>query len=307
MPTTGSASGIDLVNFTLNPKNPGAFEEVRINMESFAVDLNTANIAWYLDREKIGEGLAKKEVTVRTGDFGTFTTLDIVMILRDGTRMDKQIILAPSEIDVLWEAQTYTPPFYRGKALPTFKSNVRLTAFPRVNRLESDPKQFYFKWTANRTQNVGEALGKNSVVVPMGYDGATVPVTVDVTLPGQNWTGQRSIFVPTLKPKVVLYPHEPLHGTRFRTAWSQEYKTSETEFVAYAVPYFFSLEDMVNNRLVYTWEINRRYTAPGLDARYLTIPKVEDQTTPLTVSFRTQNPSRILQEGRTQAKLLFTE
>jgi len=308
-----AAKGLDLVNFILTPKTPGAHEKVQIRMESFVVDLNTANIAWYVNKVKVEEGIALKDQTVMTGDFGEKLIVDIEILTMRGEIFNKQVVIAPAEVDLLWEAQTYTPPFYKGKALATFKSNVRVTAIPRFNTLTSDPKQYYYKWTYSRNLGVGEALGKNSVVVPMGYANTPLPIMVNVTLPGTEWSGLKSSTIPGTEAKVVLYQQAPLLGIQFNNAWSEKISTNESEFVVYAAPYFFSLDDLMNNRLVYTWEVNRRYTSPGLDARYLTIPKPSGPnggvlSTPVNsnVSFKVQNPSRILQSGYSQATLTFT-
>ncbi len=313
LPQLGIAAGLDLINFITTPRTPGANVKVLIRMESYAVNLNSANIAWYVNNIKVEEGIALKEQTVTTGDFGQKTVVDIIILTARGEKLDKQLIIAPAEVDLLWEAQTYTPPFYKGKALATYKSNIRVTAIPRFNTLTSDPKKFYYKWTYNRNLSVGEALGKNSVVVPMGYVNSQLPVVVNVSLPGTDWTGMKNINIPGTEAKVVLYRQEPLLGIQFNNAWKGEISTNESEFVAYAVPYFFSLDDLINNRLAYTWEINRRYTSPGLDARYLTIPKPTNAdgtalTTPtaMLVSFKVQNPARILQRGQSQATVTFT-
>lgn len=315
IPISSSAAGLDLVNFIMTPKTPGANERVLVRMESYAVNLNTANIAWYINKVKAEEGIALKEQTITTGNFGEKTIIDIIIFTAQGDRLEKKLIIAPAEVDLLWEAQTYTPPFYKGKALASYKSLVRVTAIPRFNTLTSDPKQYYYKWTYSQNLGAGEALGKNSIVIPMGYANAQLPVMVNVTL--GDWSGVKNIAIPGSEAKVVLYQQAPLLGIQFNNAWTGDISTSESEFVAYAAPYFFSLDDLTNNRLVYRWEVNRRYTAPGLDARYLTIPspiqKDADGNTvrgavamPMTVSFKAQNPARVLQGGQAQATLTFT-
>lgn len=317
LPHVTLAAGFNIINFVTIPKTPGANEEVTIRLESYTTNLGNSAIAWYVNKVKLSEGIALTEVKVRTLDFGQKTIVDAVIITDQGERIDKQFVIAPAELDLLWEAQTYTPPFYKGKALPTFKSLVRVTAIPRFNSLTSDPKKYHYKWTFNRNLGLGEATGKNSVVFPMGYADTPVPVDVTITLAGTDWTGDKHISVPGFPAKAVLYQQDPLLGINFNSAWTKGIETKESEFVAYAVPYFFSLDDLVNNRLVLRWEIDRGYVSPGLDARYLTIPnpieKNDDGASvrgatavTKTISFRAQNPGRILQEGSAKSTLTFT-
>lgn len=305
-PNAALAAGFDLVNITTSPKTPGVNEEVKVRIESYAVNLNTANLVWYVNKEPVKEGIAEKEITVRTGNFGTKTTIDIIIITIDGVKINKQLVIAPAEVDVLWEAQTYTPPFYKGKALPGYKSLVRLTAIPRFNAPSSNPKEFYYKWTYNRIQNVGEALGKNSVTIPMGYTDSPVPVVVDVSLPGTDWKGEESLEISGSEAKIVFYHQAPLLGVEFEHAISSAIITPETEFNIYAVPYYFSFDNLMNNDLIYTWEVNRSYRAVDLDQRNLTLLKPEKPEGPYEVTLRIQNPKRILQEGRAQTVVSFT-
>ena len=316
LPHSALAVGLNIINFATYPAMPGANEEVTIRLESYTTSLGTSAIRWFVNKTDHSEGLALTEVKVHTLDFGQKTVIDVVIVTEQGERIDKQLVIAPAEVDVLWEAQTYTPPFYKGKALPTFKSNVRVTAIPRFNSLTSDPKKYTYRWKYNRNLGLGEGLGKNSVIFPMSYEDVNVPVDVTVTLSGTEWVGNKYVDIPATSAKVVLYEQAPLLGINFNSAWTTPIETSESEFVAYAAPFFFSLDDLVNNRIVYRWEINRGYVSPGLDARYLTIPNPIAKndagssargSTPVSmmVSFDAQNPARILQEGRMQSTLIF--
>jgi hypothetical protein len=305
-PSVSLAAGLDLITFVTTPKSPGALEKIVVRIESFAVDLNTANIAWNVNKEFVKDGIAEKELTITTPDFGQKTVVDVVIITAAGDKIDKQFVIAPAEVDLLFEAQTYTPPFYKGKALPTFKSLVRVTAIPRFNALTSNPKDYYYAWTYNRNQGLGEAQGKNSVVVPMGYADSQIPVGVKVNLAGTDWTGVKNITISGVPAKVVLYERDPLLGVQFHKPLTSTLSSKETELTLYAVPYFFSSDDLENGNLIYTWEVNRRYTSPGLSPRYLTLVKPEKSAATYGVSLRIQNPKRILQEAYANTEISFT-
>lgn len=306
-------AALDLVNFSTTPKNPTAGDTVLLRVESFAVNLNTATLLWSVDGELVKEGVAVKDISVTAPEFGKKLIVDVIILAADGRKIDKQYVLAPSEVDVLWEAQTYTPPFYKGKALPTFKSLVRVTAIPRFGGLTSNPKEYYYQWTYNRNLNVGEALGKNSVVIPMGYADSAVPVTVNVSMPETDWKGVKSISVEGSMPKIVLYENDPLLGIKFNRPMNStpgskggnSRITGETQYATYAVPYFFSTDDLLNNKLIFRWEVNRKYTSPGLSPRYLTLLKPETGNADYNLSLRVQNPNRILQDARANAEVSF--
>jgi hypothetical protein len=298
-------AALDLVNIKTTPKTPGENQDVTISLEAYAADLDSAKIIWYVDKDPQKEGIAEKTFTVHTGELGQKMTVDIVIFTAAGAKIDKQIIIAPSEIDVLWEAQTFTPPFYKGKALPTFKSLIRVTAIPRWNALQSDPTQFSYKWTYNRTQGVGGGLGRNSVVVLAGWPDSQVPIAVETTLPEAKWIGYENKTIPTSNPKLLFYEQAPLLGIQYDHALSGVSNVSGNEFAIHAVPYFFSTDNYLNNELVYTWKINRNNVVAGMDPMKMMIPKQGKGAESYAVGLRIQSPKRILQEGDAQAGISF--
>ncbi len=308
-PLSVFAAGLDLINITTNPKTPGPNQDVTISMNSYAVDLNTATIIWFVNKSPSKQGIAEKTLTIHTGDLGTKTIVDITILGNTG-KISKQIVIAPAEVDVLWEAQTYTPPFYKGKALPSYKSLVRVTAIPRFNALTSDPTQYYYKWTYNKIQGAGEALGKNSIVIPMGFPDSKIPVAVTVTLPGTDWSGYKLTNIPGHEAKLVLYEQAPLLGVQFDHALTTNQTPKRglgNTFNVHAVPYYFSTDNVQNGELIYTWTVNRSNVVTGLDPLNITLTKQSKAEESFAISLRAQNPKHILQEGITQSNVVLPE
>jgi hypothetical protein len=304
VPTTAFAA-LDLVNIKTNPKTPGENQEVTISLESYAVDLNSAKIVWYVDKDPQKEGIAEKTFTVHTGELGQKMTVDIVIFTAAGAKIDQQIVIAPAEIAILWEAQTFTPPFYKGKALPTFKSLVRITAIPRWNTLQSDPTQFSYKWTYNRTQGVGGGLGKNSVVIPVEWSNSQIPITLETSLAEAKLIGYENKNIQTSDTKLLFYEQAPLLGIQYDHALLGSINALGNEFAIHAVPYFFSTDNYLNNELVYTWKINGNNIAAGMDAMKMMLPKQGKGAESYSVGLRIQSPKRILQEGNAQTSISF--
>lgn len=300
-----ACAALDLMSIKTNPKTPGENQDVTITIESYAVNLNTAKIIWYVDKMPRKEGTAEKTLTLRTGALGQKTTVNIMILTAEGAEVNKEIVIAPAEIDLLWEAQTYTPPFYKGKALPSYKSLVRVTAIPRWNTLISDPNQFNYKWTYNRTQSIGGGLGKNSVVIPAGWSGSTVPIALETSLAESAWTGYQNANIPASEAKLVFYEQAPLLGIQFDHALSGVKNVSGNELALRAVPYFFSTDNYLNGELIYTWKINGNNIVAGIDSMNMLIPKQGKGAESYAVQLRVQSPKRILQEGNAQTGISF--
>ena len=289
---------LDDVNVKLSPTTPSADEDVTISINAYTMDLDASKIIWYVDKEAQKSGIGVTSIKVHTGDFGKKILVEVVIFTPDGRKINKEIPIAPSEVDVLWEAQTYTPPFYRGKTLPTYKSLVRMTAIPRFNTLQSDPSQFYYVWKYNRTLGVGKGLGKNNAVIQVGYAGTPVPVSVTVNLPGTDWAGNKNTTITPTQAAVRFYTQEPLLGTQFSHALGTSYAAAGSRVSLRAVPYFFSTDDYKNGNLLYVWKVGNNDAIPENDPTIMTISKKDSDFESSLVQLNIGSPKHILQRGR---------
>jgi len=113
----------------INPKYPRANEEVKASLSSYATDLNKSKISWKLNGQISIEAVGKKDFSFTTAGVGLQTVLEAEIQTSDGSFLNKKIIITPSDIDMLWEAtDSYTPPFYKGKALNTSEGMLKIVA-----------------------------------------------------------------------------------------------------------------------------------------------------------------------------------
>jgi len=299
---------LDLVTFSTNPQTPGPNQPVTVSIQSYAIDLNSSRITWYVDKEAVADGVAEKSIRTETKGFGKTVTINVVIVDAGGARFDKEFLLHPIEIDLLWEADTYTPPFYKGKALPTYKSVVKATAIPRMYSTADDPALFFYEWTINRIQGVGKGLGKGGALIPMKYAGSPVPTTVKVSDPNVEGSA-RSVTqnILAVEPTVLFYEQAPLLGTVFDRALTGTANTEGTTFRVRATPYFFSNDNMANGELVYTWQKDGATVAVGLNPNSLELGKAGTATQSSKVGLTIQNRSRILQKAGGQVTINFSQ
>lgn len=290
-------AALDLVSITTNPTTPGPNEVVTVSVESYVMDLNSSKIIWYVDREAMKEGIGEKKFETETRGPGEPVTVDIVIITKNGAQYNKQIILTPIEIDLLWEANTYVPPFYKGKALPTYKSIVKVSAIPRFNSLKSNPKDYYYKWTVNRSQGAGEGLGKSSIPVGMGWPNSNVPIRVEVNTQDGAAKGSTMEYIPTVDPKVLFYEQAPLLGIRFDHILKGPVAVEGNEVRIRAVPYYFSLDNYFNEELVYSWIKDATRITPEMNPNLLIVQKSGQQAQASSINLTVQNAKRVLQKA----------
>jgi hypothetical protein len=104
---------------TLNtiPEKPGANQDVYAEIESYAIDLSRSQVTWLINGVIKKQGFGERTFSFKTGPLGSSMNLRVVAISPQGQSIEEEIVIQTSEVDLIWKADSYTPPFYKGKAL----------------------------------------------------------------------------------------------------------------------------------------------------------------------------------------------
>ena len=191
------------------PEIPGPNELVRININSFSFNLNNYYVAWFRNGNQEAAGFGTRDFQFRTGDAGDITDITIVVEFENQV-FRKELRFAPSQVDLLWEAtDAYTPPFYRGKALPLKQGSVKVTAIPETLLIEpSDAPNLIYYWDRNfQRQVAGSGFGKQSFEFTTDILGVSDRITVTSNDRRENSFATSTIEIPfeEFEPKILFY------------------------------------------------------------------------------------------------------
>jgi len=247
------------------PQTPGPYERVDLGLSSFSIDLNRSTISWFINNELVRSGIGKKTFSFTTGALGE--TSKVTVSVNSGAlgNINQTISITPSEIDLLWETVgVYTPPFYKGKALPTSQSLIRVVAIPHLkisggNELSSD--SLIYKWKKNnkyRDFNEQSGYGKNSVVFKRDLLRQSEIVEVEVVSSNGGLSGYNSVFFEQHSPEILFYEQNPLEGVIYEKALDEEFDMKSNEVTIVAEPYFFSTNSRENTNLSFEWSLNNK-------------------------------------------------
>ena len=242
-----------VVDITLSPDIPGPNQTISAGLSGVLVDLDQSDIYWYVDDEIQKHGIGEKSFSFTSGDVDEKTVLDVIIMLPDGRRIDLQKTIAPMEVDLLWEADTYTPPFYRGKALPTYKSSIKVVAIPNSKNINT---KFIYTWSIDDLNTIVGADGYNrtSFVTFGSYARYNRKVNVSMVSFDRSKKMKKSIKIESVKPELVLYENNSLMGTLFNKALYNTKEITGNEFSVKAEPYFVTTGEMKDVK--YEWAIN---------------------------------------------------
>lgn len=264
-----------LVNMV--PPYPAPHENVSITLNSYASNLDTVLISWSVDGKIISSEIGKKSFSTTAGAAGALTSIVVTVYLPDGA-IEKEISIRPSVMLLLWQANdSYVPPFYKGKALATPDSEVKIVAMPEARTSSGliDSKNMAYSWKKDYN-NVPDAsgYGKNFFLYVNDYLEDSNAVSVVASTLDQEYSVEANITVGTAEPKILFYKNDSTLGTLWNMALSDTYKIQGPETLK-AIPYFISPKEIRHPALIWGWFIN--------DKR-VTLTTFEKNSMPLGVS-----------------------
>ena len=271
LPLKALASSPDDINVTTTPDNPTPNQNVTITLSSYVDDLNSTLISWSIAGKKISSGIGDKSISTNAPALGSQTTITATLSLSDGDLV-KTIMLRPSVMVLLWQANdSYVPPFYKGKAMPSPDSSVKVVALPQIKTGASliDPKNMTYAWQLDYTNDQGSSgYGKNYFIYTNDYLDDTNNVGVTATTVDQKYSSTGSLDIGTTMPKIEFYKNDSTLGTLWNQALLDGHQVFGDE-VMQAAPYFISPKDIRIPFLSFNWYINDEQIAVPLYSKNL--------------------------------------
>lgn len=135
-------------------------------------------------------------------------------------------------VDLIIEADTYVPAFYRGRREPTSGSQIRAIA------IVPPDKQYSYRWELDgRALSNGAAVPNQRAITFTAPIGSRFRIGVDVYDQEGQKVGEQEEYISTSDPQTYFFEDSLLYGIR-PVAISDTYVLSGDEVTIRAVPYF---------------------------------------------------------------------
>ncbi|HWP61544.1 MAG TPA: hypothetical protein VN495_03000 [Candidatus Paceibacterota bacterium] len=169
-----------------------------------------------------------------------------------------------SRIDLLYDTDSYTPPFYRGRALASAGTIMHFTAIPHfagAGGAAIPTSSITFTWKIDGRVE-GEVSGKGAASValpsPTLYGRNTIEVDANA---GGGVYGSASITIAALDPEPMLYEDHPLYGIEYYNALGTQTTVPDIEMTFAAIPFFAQAGSASDASLTYQWSVNGQTVA----------------------------------------------
>jgi hypothetical protein len=248
------------LSFEISPEIPGPFQDVTITANSYITNLGRAFFLWKKDGQTVLSQTGAYKYTFTTKDVGQQTLISVTIVMPTGENIQKQFSFNPSEINLIWEgANSYTPPFYRGRALPSSEGLIRVVAIPQINNGKGiiDPSKYVYRWKkGDNVVSDSSGYNKSSLVYAQDYLNPSEEISVMGQDSISSQTASGSVTVRVSKPEIILYTRDAIRGIDWNHAITNSLDVTSAERTIIAIPYFFSPANPNSGQLNYTWSIN---------------------------------------------------
>lgn len=298
-------SASDEVNLQVTPRYPIPNQTVTASLSYFGGDLDSANITWYQNGKSVLSGKGEKTYSFKVGNAGTETKIEVDISLLDGASLSKSLTLIPASVDLVWEANSYTPPFYKGKALHPRQGSLKIVAMPEFvrsgQRLSS--KNLVYEWSNGIDVYQDQSgYGKNTILINGSLLGQRENIRVVVTDPVSGLAAESYLTIEPTNPKIIFYENDPYYGHIFDQAIANPFSLETDEVQVVASPYYLSKE--INGSISYVWTLNGA-TVPNLTGSRSAVFRKPEGEGRSILSLRVENGSRVLQQTESGLEINF--
>lgn len=248
------------LTYTTTPDSPDADQSVDISLHSFFFDLPDADIKWMVDGNTVGEGTGMTGITTSTGDQGSEHDVVAIVTNAQGASASVNIALIPTSIDLLYDADSYVPPFYQGRALPSSGTTIHVQAMPDFVTPEGkllSPDTLAYNWTQDgRVLKSSSGVGKSSIDVPAPFPHDATTIRVQAVSTDGRMHGEATVRIPTVEASVDLYEDHPLFGIQYFSALGSPAQIPDTEMTFAVIPFFAPVHSSNDPSLQFEWTVN---------------------------------------------------
>lgn len=247
------------ISLLVSPSSPSPGQSVTITAGAPLFDKSSTYFDWTVNGKARSDfsGFGKDIIKLTAGNIGSSINVSVAATDAKGEIVSKSASIPVSDLSLTWFSQTYTPKWYKGKALPIQNSIIEVAAIPEVilNGARINPKNLVYKWSLDGIANLLNGVGQNVFEIKTNIRPAN-SYTVEVIIEDKNGQFRKTgrISIKTQSPKVLVYPFSPLGGVEQYRGLELFPAEQKGLFDFIAEPFFLVISSP--KELDYEWRLN---------------------------------------------------
>ncbi len=292
------------ISATVTPEIPGPQENISIIFSSFSIDINRVMFVWKVDGKTELSGIGKTNFTMKSGPVGSKKTI-VATLNYQGDSLTKTFIIQPASLDLLWEAvDTYRPPFYKGKTLPSSEAKIKIVAQPDIKGIagkQVSVSNMLFFWKRNyTTAQAASGYAKSSFTFKHNYLNKNEVVSVVGTDFESGKSASATFSLNLSKPKILFYGVTSDLGIWFNGALSNNQAIPASLSQIFAAPYSFAPREVKNQEFSFAWSVNGDSYTSGVVRNSINV-----SSSISSIGLRIESNPRLFQTA--ESKLTFSQ
>ncbi len=298
------------ISIISTPPHPRAGSAVTLTIESSSADINSSAIVWTVNGEVAKQGVGAKLFSFGTGGLGSVLVIKASVQTQDSRVLEKEVTLRPADVELLWQTNAYTPPFYRGKALFPYQGTALIAAVPSFvdesgKRMKNS--ELIYTWSEDgKIDGDSSGYGKNLYAIQGTVPIRAKAVSVEVRTPDDALVASSEVEISPVGPKLLLYENHPLYGILFGRILGGTTSLTGEEIKISAVPFYFETPSR-SRILSYAWSLNFS-PLPSETKSDIVLRRASEQGGRASLSLEVQNADpKTFQAGRSTVDILMGE
>ena len=251
------------VSIVASPPAPSPGEAVAVTAATPSFDRHTAYFTWVVDGRQRPDlsGTGKNSIELTAGNVGSSQRVAVSVSRKNGgtgvAGGEAVLTIRVADLTLTYTAETWTPVWYRGKALPVPDATIGIIAIPDfvVDGRRIPPERLIYRWGLDDEHNALSGIGEQVFRIRASdMPGTSHEVKVRVEDEDGKVRKEGVFYVVPHTPRLVIYNSSPLGGIEFRTA--ERFSGGRGLFDFVAEPFFFPVAG--RNDLAWEWQVDGR-------------------------------------------------
>lgn len=307
-PRTGMSAELpegiqEQISYDVTPLTPGPNENVTISVTSYSANLSGADISWSVNGVLSVRGTGATSFSFKMGGLGEQKNISLRIVKANGGIITREFSFTPAGLELVFEADGYTPPFYDGRTVFTHQAPYHVVAIARFTDATGktyQPSELLYTWKINGRANLpADGYGRSTMNAKGELISRPFYVSATVETPDGSLRANKSIFITPYEAEMQVYEDNPLYGVMYEKALTGTYPLDRSEVSVVAEPYFFGVSDPEDASLTYVWNLAGENLAIPPNQNKLIIRNDNNSVGNTTVSVFARHTGDILQEAGT--------
>lgn len=206
---------------------------------------------------------------------------------------------SPTQIDLIIESGTFTPPFYKGRSAFVSQGSTKIIAIPHitVGGIITPTSKLNFRWKKDgNVITASSGFGKNVISINGSVPIRDIDIELTILDQSNNQVAQTNTTVTPYDPAVIFYENSPLYGILFNSTLQGTVDLKDKEEInVSAYPLYFNVEKEDSFDVSFKWKVNGKTTSTDGPINRLLLRRNSDTSGSTRISMNIDGLNRIFQ------------